>query len=72
MEEILRRRCDRLVGGERLFKGVAKEHVYNMAIRQGAPKFMLHDLRKMLANLKANAKRMQAQATMAQAKIKQK
>ena len=49
MEEILRRRCAGLADAERLFKGVSKEHVYSMAIRQGAPRFMLHDLRKMLA-----------------------
>jgi len=39
------------IGGvfQRPVKGVSKEHVYSMAIRQGAPRFMLHDLRKMLA-----------------------
>lgn len=51
MDEILHRRCKGLAQADRLFKGVAKEHVYNMAIRQGAPKFMLHDLRKMLATV---------------------
>lgn len=49
MEDILRRRCDGLADADRLFKGVSKEHVYSMAIRQGAPRFMLHDLRKLLA-----------------------
>lgn len=49
MDEILRRRCEGLDDADRLFKGVSKEHVYSMAIRQGAPRFMLHDLRKMLA-----------------------
>ncbi len=49
MEGILRRRCAGLSGADKLFKGVSKEHVYSMAIRQGAPRFMLHDLRKMLA-----------------------
>lgn len=49
MEDILRRRCAGLADADRLFKGVSKEHVYSMAIRQGAPRFMLHDLRKILA-----------------------
>lgn len=49
MDDILRRRCAGLADADRLFKGVSKEHVYSMAIRQGAPRFMLHDLRKMLA-----------------------
>lgn len=49
MDEILRRRFDGLVDADKLFAGVAKEHVYNMAIRQGAPRFMLHDLRKLVA-----------------------
>lgn len=49
MDDILRRRCAGLSDADRLFKGVSKEHVYSMAIRQGAPRFMLHDLRKMLA-----------------------
>lgn len=49
MDDILRRRCAGLTDADRLFKGVSKEHVYSMAIRQGAPRFMLHDLRKMLA-----------------------
>jgi integrase len=49
MDEILRRRCNGLGDADRLFKGVSKEHVFAMAIRQGAPKFMLHDLRKLVA-----------------------
>lgn len=49
MDEILRRRCEGLADADKLFKGVSKEHVYSMAIRQGAPRFMLHDLRKLLA-----------------------
>lgn len=48
-DDILRRRCDGLADADKLFKGVSKEHVYSMAIRQGAPRFMLHDLRKLLA-----------------------
>jgi integrase len=51
MEEILRRRCEGIADSDRLFKGVSKEHVFSMAIRQGAPRFMLHDLRKMLATV---------------------
>ena len=34
-----------------LFKGVSAEHLWNMAQRQGAPRFMLHDLRKMVATV---------------------
>lgn len=50
-DEILRRRCEGLGQTDRLFGGVSKENVYSSAIRQGAPKFMLHDLRKMLATV---------------------
>ena len=49
MDEILRRRCEGLVEAETLFKGVTKDHVHSMAMRQGAPRFMLHDLRKLVA-----------------------
>jgi hypothetical protein len=49
MDEILRRCCYGLGEDDCLFKGVSKDHVYSMAIRQGAPRFMLHDLRKLLA-----------------------
>ncbi len=51
MDEILRRRCEGLGDADRLFKGVSKEHVFSMAMRLGAPRFMLHDLRKMLATV---------------------
>ena len=51
MEEILRRRCKGLAAATCLFKGVSKDHVYAMAQRLGAPRFMLHDLRKMLATV---------------------
>ena len=47
MNEILVRRCDGLAPDGRLFLGVAKEHVHRMAMRLGAPRFMLHDLRKL-------------------------
>lgn len=49
MNEILIRRCNGLAPEGRLFLGVTKEHVHQMAMRQGAPRFMLHDLRKLLA-----------------------
>jgi len=49
MNEILVRRCSGLEPDGRLFIGVAKEHVHKMAMRLGAPRFMLHDLRKLLA-----------------------
>lgn len=45
----LLRRCNGLEPDQPLFAGVAKDHVHKMAIRLGAPRFMLHDLRKMLA-----------------------
>lgn len=51
MEEILLRRCKGIEDCDRLFKGVSKEHVFSMAIRQGAPRFMLHDLRKLVATI---------------------
>ncbi len=51
MREILERRCLGLAGNAVLFKGVSAEHVHSMAIRLGAPKFMLHDLRKLAATV---------------------
>jgi hypothetical protein len=51
MREILERRCRGLAPDEELFKGVSAEHLYNMAMRLGSPRFMLHDLRKMLATV---------------------
>lgn len=51
MRNILERRCEALGPTDELFKGVSAEHLYNMAMRVGAPKFMLHDLRKMLATV---------------------
>jgi len=48
---ILVRRCDGLKPNDQLFKGVSAEHVAQMAMRAGAPRFMLHDLRKMLASI---------------------
>ena len=51
MREILERRCLGLEPDAELFKGVSAEHVHSMAMRLGAPRFMLHDLRKMLATM---------------------
>lgn len=51
MREILERRCLGLEPGDVLFKGVSAEHVHSMAMRLGAPRFMLHDLRKMVATV---------------------
>jgi site-specific recombinase XerD len=51
MEEILRRRCGGIHGSEKLFDGVSADHVAEMAERAGAPEFMLHDLRKMVATV---------------------
>lgn len=51
MREILVRRCEGLEAGDQLFKGVSAEHVHSMAMRLGAPKFMLHDLRKLVATV---------------------
>lgn len=49
LRAILDRRCSGLDADDRLFAGVAADHLSNMAERAGAPKFMLHDLRKLLA-----------------------
>jgi hypothetical protein len=51
MREILERRCSGLPDDAELFKGVSAEHVHSMAMRVGAPKFMLHDLRKLVATV---------------------
>jgi integrase len=51
MREILERRCEGLKPDDVLFKGVSAEHVHSMAMRLGAPRFMLHDLRKMVATV---------------------
>jgi len=49
--EILKRRCALLSPSDELFSGVSADHVGEMATRAGAPKFMLHDLRKLLATI---------------------
>lgn len=51
MREILERRCEGLDPGDELFAGVSAEHLSNMATRAGAPRFMLHDLRKLVATV---------------------
>lgn len=51
MREILERRIVGLAPDAPLFDGVSLEHLAQMAIRAGAPKFMLHDLRKLLATV---------------------
>lgn len=51
LEVILKRRCEALQAGDLLFEGVSGEHLADMAKRQGAPSFMLHDLRKLLATV---------------------
>lgn len=49
MKEILERRINGTSPGGLIFSSVSAEHVAEMASRIGAPKFMLHDLRKLLA-----------------------
>ena len=51
MREILERRCEGLEPGAELFGGVSADHVSRSAMVVGAPRFMLHDLRKMLATV---------------------
>ena len=51
IKEILKRRCSGLLPCDELFSGVSADHVAEMAHRAGSPKFMLHDLRKLLATV---------------------
>jgi hypothetical protein len=51
MREILERRGLGLEPEAVLFKGGAAEHLHSMAMRLGAPKFTLHDLRKPVATV---------------------
>ena len=51
MREILERRSVGLEDEDQIFKGVSAEHLWAMAMRVGAPRFMLHDLRKMFATV---------------------
>ncbi|VXC45364.1 Phage integrase family protein [Burkholderia sp. 8Y] len=50
MRPLLQRRCCTTDGSVRLFAGLSADHVTEMAQRAGAPKFMLHDLRKLVAS----------------------
>lgn len=51
MKAILGHRCANLEPEDLLFKGVSADHMWEMAMRHGAPRFMLHDLRKMVATV---------------------
>ncbi len=51
MREILERRCEGLEPEQELFARVSAEHLARAAMVVGAPRFMLHDLRKMLATV---------------------
>ncbi len=51
MRTILVRRCEGLQPDDELFARVSAEHVASMAMRAGAPRFMLHDLRKLVATV---------------------
>ena len=51
LKSILTRRCHGLSLHDEIFSGVSAEHIAEMAHRAGAPKFMLHDLRKLLATI---------------------
>jgi integrase len=51
MRVILERRCVGLKPDDVLFKGVSAEHVHSMAMRLDATRFMLHDLRKLVATV---------------------
>jgi integrase len=51
IKEILVCRCTGLSPGDELFSGISAEHVAEMAQRAGSTRFMLHDLRKLLATV---------------------
>lgn len=51
MREILERQCLGLEPENELFARVSAEHIHSMAMRLGAPRFMLHDLRKLVATI---------------------
>jgi len=51
MREILERRCDGLDDQDELFAGVSADHLSDMATRADSPRFMLHDLRKLVATV---------------------
>ena len=49
--QVLERRCAGLERDDELFAGVAAGHLSKMVARAGGPKFMLHDLRKLVATV---------------------
>ena len=51
MKSILERRIEGLSPEDLIFRGVSADHLWEMAMRLGAPRFMLHDLRKMVATV---------------------
>ena len=51
MRVILERLCLGLKLDDALFKGFSAKQVHSMAMRFGAPPFMLHDLRKLVATV---------------------
>ncbi len=51
MREILERCCAGLKPDDELIKGVSAEHISEMTMRFGSPRFMLHDLRKVMATV---------------------
>lgn len=51
MRDILDRHTNGIGPDDLLFEGVSLEHLAQMAMRAGAPEFMLHDLRKILATV---------------------
>ena len=51
MRDILERRCSGLKPDGELLVGVIAEHLDNMAMRVGPPRFMRHDLRKTMATV---------------------
>lgn len=51
LAEVLQRRCEGLAPQDALFRVVSADHVAGMADRLGAPRFMLHDLRKLVASV---------------------
>jgi integrase len=51
MKAILERRIEGLSPEDLIFRGVSADHLWEMAMRLGAPRFMLHDLRKMVATI---------------------
>ena len=51
MKAILARCSEALSPEDMMFMGVSADHLWAIAMRLGAPRFMLHDLRKMVATV---------------------